>query len=95
MGADILRYTRVIPDSITTPQSVGVIDTAGLKSDKKNFAISIDTKAPKMEVDVPSGTGSVKTISLTATDDVSKIWKNTLAPTSPTGTNSGGIVYRR
>ena len=32
---------------------------------------------------------------LTATDTASKIWKNTLAPTSPTGMNSGGLVYRK
>lgn len=85
----------MIPASITTPQSVGVIDTAGKPSDKKDFTISIDTEAPKMEIGVPSGSGSVKTITLTATDTVSKIWKNTLAPTSPTATNTAGILYRK
>lgn len=84
----------MIPASMTTPQSVGVIDTAGLKSPAKTFMISIDTQAPGMIIDTP-GTGTTRDIILTATDTVSKIWKNTIAPTSPVATNAGGILYRK
>jgi hypothetical protein len=92
VGADILRYVRIISESITTPQSVGVIDTARQESPTKTVTVSVDTKAPVVTTEA-SWTGATRSITLTATDTLSKIWRSTLTPTD--GFNSGGLVYRK
>ena len=91
IGADLMRYTRTIAESTSGIQKVQVVDTAGNKSTAKNIAVSLDTQAP-LVTPTESGTGTTRTIILTASDTGSKIWKTTTAPTGATNTN--GIIYR-
>lgn len=91
IGADLMRYTRTITETLTGTQKVQVIDTAGNTSSPKNIAVSLDTQVP-LVTPSESGTGATKTITLTASDTGSKIWKTTTAPSG--ATNSNGIIYR-
>jgi hypothetical protein len=79
IGADLMRYVRTITESTTGAQKVLVTDTAGNKSQEKNIAVSLDTQVPLVTT-TESGTGTTKTITLTASDTGSKIWKTTTAP---------------
>ena len=91
IGADLMRYTKTITETLTGTQKVQVVDTAGNTSSPKNIAVSLDTQAP-LVTPAESGTGTTRTITLTASDTGSKIWKTTTAPTGATNTN--GIIYR-
>lgn len=93
IGADLMRYTRIIANNFTSAQTVRITDKAGNKSPTTTLAVALDAKAPIMTV-TESGTGTTKTITLTASDPESKIWKTTTAPTTPTATNTNGIIYR-
>ncbi len=90
IGADLLRYTRTITESIPAGQTVRVVDTAGNKSilPAQTLQVNIDTDAPVMTI-TESATTATRNITLTATDSLSKIWKNTDAPTTtPVTTNN-------
>lgn len=91
IGADLMRYTRTITETLTGTQKVQVVDTAGNTSTAKNIAVSLDTQAP-LVTPTESGTGATRTITLTASDTGSKIWKTTDAPSG--ATNTSGIIYR-
>jgi hypothetical protein len=93
IGADLMRYTRIIENNFTSVQTVSIIDRAGNQSPTTTLAVALDVKPPIMTV-TESGTGTTKTITLTASDPESKIWKTTVAPTTPAATNSNGIIYR-
>lgn len=104
IGADLMRYTRIITTSISATvgspvTSVRIVDKAGNQSDIKNMTIALDTKAPVITT-TETGAGATKTISLTVNDNDSKVWKTTTVPSGvslPAGTttnNANGIVYR-
>lgn len=94
IGADLLRYTRVISERIVD-QDVVVVDTAGNKSTPvQKVSASIDTDAPAITPS-ESGTGTTRDVTLTATDTVSKIWKTTTAPSTGGATNTQGIIWRK
>lgn len=97
IGADLLRYTRIITESIPAGQTVRVVDTAGNKSilPAQPLQVNIDTDAPDMLITESSTTAPVRDVILTATDPLSKIWKATLAPTTPAATNTQGIIWRK
>lgn len=96
IGADLLRYTRTITESLPAGQSVTVVDTAGNKSTPAQpIQVNLDTDAPRMVVTASSATTPIRDIILTADDSLSKIWKATLAPTTPAATNTQGIIWRK
>jgi len=92
LGADVMYYTRTLTGSISG-QSVRVHDTADNKSDAvRTLDIGIDGQAPTVTV-TDTGSGSVRTVIISATDLVSKIWKTSENPTQ--GTNTHGIIFRK
>jgi hypothetical protein len=92
IGADFLRYTRLISSNISSPERVVITDTAGNISSSQDVSVTLDTKAPTVTIG-EGGTTITREITLTATDTGSKIWKNVSA--APSGaTNEGGIIYR-
>lgn len=93
IGADLMRYTRIITNNFTSVQTVRITDRAGNQSPTTTLTVALDAKPPIMTV-TESGTGTTKTITLTASDPESKIWKTTAAPTTSAATNSNGIIYR-
>ena len=87
-----MYYTRTLTGSISG-QSVRVHDTADNKSDAvRTLDIGIDGQAPTVTV-TDTGSGSVRTVIISATDLVSKIWKTSENPTQ--GTNTHGIIFRK
>lgn len=87
IGADLLRYTRVISERVVD-QDVVVVDTAGNKSTPvQKVSASIDADAPVMTIS-ESGTGATRDVILTATDNVSKIWKTRTTPTTTPATTN-------
>jgi hypothetical protein len=96
IGADLLRYIRVISERVVD-QDVVVADTArNISTPVQKVSAYIDTDAPVMATPTESGTGATRDITLTATDNVSKIWKTTIAPTTtPATTNTQGIIWRK
>lgn len=93
IGADLLRYTRVISERVVN-QDVVVVDTAGQLSNKQTLSASIDTDGPVVDAS-ETGAGATRDVTLTATDNVSKIWKTTIAPTTGSATNTQGIIWRK
>lgn len=95
IGADLLRYTRVISERIVD-QDVVVVDTAqNTSTPVQKISANIDTEAPEMTVSSP-GTAATRDVTLTVEDSISKIWKTTIAPTTtPATTNTQGIIWRR
>lgn len=95
IGADLLRYTRYISETVVN-QDVVVADTAGNTSTPaQKVSAYIDTEAPVMAIPTESGTGAIRDVTLTATDNVSKIWKTTTAPATGGATNTQGIIWRK
>ncbi len=95
IGADLLRYTRYISETVVN-QDVVVADTAGnISTPSQKVSAYIDTEAPVVTPTAPT-TGSTRDVTLTATDNDSKIWKTTIAPTTtPATTNTQGIIWRK
>ena len=92
LGADVMYYTRTLTSSVSG-QTVRVHDTADNKSDAaRTIDIGIDGQAPIVTV-TDTGSGTTRTVVITATDLLSKIWKTTESPTQ--GTNTNGIVFRK
>ena len=94
LGADVMRYTRTITDTLSGPQNIQITDTAGNISTTQTLAVSLDTTPPQVTV-TESGTGATKSVTITASDSGSKIWKTRTPPTDTKNTkNEQGIVYR-
>lgn len=93
IGADLLRYTRTIAENLVGNQTIGVVDTAGNVSPTQTFTLSLDTKSPIVAVTESAISGATRTLTLTATDTDSRIWKNRTAPTGAQP-NTNGIIYR-
>jgi hypothetical protein len=96
IGADLMRYTRTIATNFTSAQTVLVIDKAGNQSPVKTLAVALDTKTPVVTL-AESGAPTAKTVTITASDLESKIWKTTTTPSNPAGattTNTNTIIYR-
>lgn len=87
-----MYYTRTLSNSVSG-QTVRVHDTADNKSDAaRTLDIGIDGQSPTVSV-TDTGSGTTRTVIITATDIVSKIWKNTNTPSQ--GTNTNGIIFRK
>lgn len=93
IGADLMRYTRIIANNFTTAQTIRITDKAGNQSPTETLSVALDAKPPLVTV-TEVGTGTTKSITLTVSDPESKIWKTTTAPTTPASTNTNGIIYR-
>lgn len=79
-----MRYTRTFTTTIPA-QKIRVRDTANNISPEKDIQrISIDTQPPVVAIQ-ETGTGTTKTLNITLTDGISKIWNTTTSPND--GTN--------
>lgn len=87
-----MRYTRTFTTTITG-QAIRAKDTANNTSDPVVISpISIDTQAPVVGIQ-ETGTGTTKTLNITLTDGISKIWNTTANPND--GTNVQGFIYKK
>lgn len=86
-GADVMHYTRTFSRSVNG-ESVRVVDTAHNQSTfSRSVTLGIDNVAPVVSV---SKLGD--TIYLNVSDNVSRIWKTTSAPSG--SINNGGVIYK-
>lgn len=75
-----MYYTRTLTSSVSG-QTVRVRDTANNKSAAaRTLDIGIDSAGPVVTV-TDTGAGAIKTVIITATDTLSKIWKTAETPT--------------
>jgi len=88
LGADVMRYTRTITDTLAGVPTIQITDTAGnTATTAQPLTPSLDTTPPQVTV-TESGAGASPTVTITVSDTGSKIWKTRTPPTDTKNTQN-------